>query len=121
MSVNSRWNDIFKGLENAGLDVYPPATKQGKCKAPYVVVKASGISDLLTISSVSALYDVMVYVPRTEYSTLEPYKADVKAVMDTLFPLIRPTHFETTPYLDETVDAWMVSIQYQNYQKKVRA
>lgn len=118
--VNSRWSDIFIHLKNANFNVFPPGLKGGDCTQPYVVVKDAGISEDSMVSSNIALYDIMVYVPKNQYSELEPYIASVKQSMDELFPMIRPTHFQTTSYFDDTVKAWMVSIQYQNYQKKTR-
>ena len=119
--ANTRWEDIFNHLKTSGYDVYPPGVKEGKCTKSYIVVKDAGISEAASVSSNLALYDVMLYVPKHAYSTLEGFKNDVQAVMDGLFPMIRPTHFVSTSFYDETVDAWMVSVQYQNVQKKVRA
>ena len=118
--IDSRWADIFDHLKNANFDVYPPGVKGGECLSPYVVVKDAGIMELTTISSNRALFDIMVYVPKNQYSQLEPYLKSLKETMDGLFPMIRPTHTQTTSYFDDTVKAWMVSIQYQNYQKKTR-
>lgn len=52
---NSRWSDIFKHLENAGYEVYPPSVKEGECTSPYVVVKDAGTSKDTNVSS-SLLY-----------------------------------------------------------------
>lgn len=118
--IDSRWSDIFNHLKNSGFDVYPPGVKGGECKTPYIVVKDAGSQDILTISSKRVLYDIMLYLPRNQYSQIEPYKKRVKESMDGLFPMIRPTNTETASYFDDTVKAWMASIQYQNYQKNTR-
>ena len=121
MMEDSRWSDIFTCLQQAGYDVYPPATKEGECTQPYLVVKDAGVTEHASISSNIALFDIMVYMPRNQYSKLENYVKGVQQAMDALFPMIRPTHFVTASFFDDTVKGWMQSIQYQNYQKKVRA
>jgi len=116
----SRWSDIFNHLKTSGFSVYSPGTKSGECTSPYIVVRSAGITQVETVSSNRALYDILVYIPKNRYSAMEPYLDSVKEAMDGLFPMIRPTHTQTTPYFDDAIKAWMVSIQYQNYQKKTR-
>ena len=89
--METRWEDIFKHLEKAGFDVYPPATKKSECTKMYIVVRHAGTSSVLTVSSNRALFDLLVYVPKHEYSKIESYLNEVKNVMDELFPL----HFLT--------------------------
>lgn len=120
MVKNSRWSDIFLHLKKSGYDVYSPGTKEGECKKPYIVVKGAGISKVPNISSNVALFDLLVYIPKNSYSQLETFVRELEYVMDELWPMIRPAHFQTTPYYDDSVKAWMVSIQYQNYQKNKR-
>ncbi len=120
MEENSRWSDIFLHLKNKGYDVYSPSTKEGECTSPYIVVKSAGISKALNFSSSVALYDIMLYMPKNMYSRIEPYMRQLKEDMDGLWPMIRPVHFETTPYYDDSVKGWMVSVQYRNYQKNKR-
>lgn len=107
-------------LKGLGYDVYPPATKEGECKEPYIVVKDAGLSKLDSFSSSVALFDIMVYMPRNRYSELEPFVNKLKEDMDGLFPMIQPAHFETSSYYDESVNGWMLSIQYENYRKNKR-
>lgn len=118
--METRWEDIFKHLEKAGFDVYPPATKKSECTKMYIVVRHAGTSSVLTVSSNRALFDLLVYVPKHEYSKIESYLNEVKNAMDELFPLFRPVHTIDTPFFDDDVKGWMVSIQYENYQKQRR-
>lgn len=120
MLQNTRWSDIFKHLERCGYDVYPPATKEGECLADYIVVKDNGMSKSPTVSSSIALYDILLYVPKNQYSTIENKVTTLKEHMDGLWPMIRPTHFVTAPFYDDAVKGWMISIQYQNYRKNNR-
>ena len=117
---DSRWSDIFIHLKNKGYDVYPPAIKEGECTSPYIVVKDAGSSKVEGISSSLTLFDVMLYMPRNSYSKIEPFVRQLEADMDELWPMIRPTHFITTSFYDDSVKGWMISIQYENYQKNKR-
>ena len=54
----SIWNDIFNHLKEEGFDVYPPATKKGECKKPYIVVKHGGLFDTNEVSSVYEVYNL---------------------------------------------------------------
>lgn len=116
----SRWSDIFLHLKDKGFDVYSPGSKEGECKSPYVVVKHAGKSKNPTVSSSMMLYDILVYLPKNKYSQLETFVGKVEDAMDGLWPMIRPVHYQTTPYYDEEIKAWMVSIQYQNIRKNKR-
>lgn len=118
---DTRYKDIFLHLKNKGYAVYTPGQKRGECETKYVVVKDSGSAGVAGISSSGDLYDILLYVPRDYFSQMEKFKEDVKKDMDGLFPMIRPTHFETPSYLDETVQAHMVSVQYINYKKNRRS
>ncbi len=114
------WERIYKHLNSEGIAVYPPGQKTGEVKGKYVVVRDSGTTNLTEISSKETLYDVLCYVPKEEYSQLEDFTISVKKAMDGLFPLIRPTHFETPSFYDDTSKSHMISVQYRNYKKKVR-
>lgn len=118
--ADTRWEDIYNHLSTNGFEVYSPGQKTGECIKPYVVVKDAGLYELNEISSNQQLFDVMCYVPADKYSTLDGYVDSVKDCMDGLFPMIRPVHSQTPSYLDDTVKAHMISVQYVNYQKKIR-
>lgn len=118
--ADTRWNDIFKHLKAEGIEVYSPATKTGMCKSPYVVVKDSGDIKTLNASATQRTYDILCYVPKNRYSEVEVYADRVAEIMDGLWPMIRPLHDRTEPYLDDTFDAWMTSMMYVNYRKNKR-
>lgn len=119
------WQLMFTSLKKElgaeGIEVYPPATRQKPTSAglqkPYVVLKRNGGHKADRISSQIQYYDVLVYVPRRRYSKIGSYKVLVKNAMKTLYPMIKPMNSETPPFLDEEMDAWMVSVQYKNYVK----
>lgn len=113
----SRWADIYNLLKKKGFDVYSPAQHEGECSSKYVVIKLGTLSEAYDFSSVQYLYDLMLYVPHHEYSTLENFVEEVKDAMKELEPMIMPVHFQTGSFYDDTVKAHMVSIQYYNYRR----
>lgn len=114
---NSRWADIFTHLSDKGFNVYSPGQHKGECLKPYVVVKNAGGNQFGGFSSTQQLYELLLYVPHDHYSSLEPFVGEVKGAMKELEPMIKPTHYETPSFLDDTVKGHMVSIQYVNYKK----
>lgn len=115
--MTTRWQDIYLHLKKAGFDVYSPGQHVGDCLSPYVVVKSAGLSQIRQFSSTQTLYDLLCYVPKDHYSTLEPFVEGVKQSMKELQPMIMPTHFETESYLDPNVNGHMISVQYRNSRK----
>lgn len=113
----SRWQDIYEHLTEKGFDVYSPGQHQGECLSPYVVVKDMGGSRLGNFTSMKNLYDIMCYVPQDAFSTLEPFVLEVKKAMLGLYPMIRPAHYETPSFYDDTNRSHMISVQYINYKK----
>ena len=113
----SQLQNIYKHLKTSGLDVYSPGQHQGECTSPYVVQKYAGLNPLSNFSSSQALYDVMCYVPKDQFSTLEPYVEKVKKAMTGLYPAIIPVYFQTASFLDDTVKGHMISVQYRNNRK----
>lgn len=114
--AQSRWQDIYKCLAEV-FDTYPPGVKVGECTGAYVVVKHAGSSKHLSFSTDIDLYDVMVYVPKQSYSTLEPLVQQVKKQMKGLEPMILPYGMQTPSYYDDKVKAHTISITYKNYKK----
>lgn len=119
--ANTIAEQMYDHLKSKGISVYAPGQKTDECKFNYTVVRDSGISDLSAqVSSNLALFDAMCYVPKAKFFALERYVADVKKAMIELYPMLIPTGFQTQSFYDDTVKAHMISVQYKNYQKKVR-
>lgn len=109
------WEMCADALKLHSIDVYPPAMHIGECKSPYVVLKADGASQIGSLSSQSAYYTFMLYVPKDRYTELERYKVIIKDIIATdLYPMMMPTGQETPDFYDDTVKAHMVSITYRN-------
>lgn len=114
---NNRWGDIYKHLKSKGFDVYAPSQHIGECTSKYVVVKILGSSKIGDFSSVSQQYDILMYMPKYEYSQFEDFIASVKQAMEELQPMIMPMYTQTQSFYDDTVKGHMVSIQYRNSRK----
>lgn len=115
----SRWGDIYTLLKTKGFDVYPPGIKIGECVSPYVVVSISSSSAHTVFSTDIDLYSVMCYIPKLEYSKLEPLVQSVKKAMCDLKPMILPYGIQTPSFYDDEKKAHMVSIEYMNYKKRM--
>lgn len=113
----SRWQDIFLHLEQAGFETYPPGIKLGECTREYIVVKNDGSTRHVGLSTDDDLYAVMCYVPKMQYSTLEPLVQRIKKAMKGLEPMIVPYGSQTPSYYDDSLKAHMISIEYANYKK----
>lgn len=115
--AESRWGDIYNHLKAKGFEVYSPEAKVGDCKAPYIVLRLGNTMQLDEFSSDKDTYELLVYVPRQAYSTLEPYVQSIKVAMKELRPLIRYDHNVTGSFYDDTVKAHMVTLSYYNVKK----
>lgn len=117
--AESKWGDLFGHLQKKGFDVYPPAVKAGECKSPYVVIKLNGDSDIAGTSSIRDYYSIMVYVPKLQYSKLEPLVQKIKKAMKEIEPLFKLLNTQPSFY-DDSVKAHMVSIECYNNKMKLR-
>lgn len=117
MANNNRWGDIYNHLVSKGFKVYAPAQHQGECTERYIVLKLYTGAQISTYSSFSQQYDLLLYIPKDEYSQFEDFIASVKDAMKELKPMIMPLHTQTPSYYDDTVKGHMVSIQYRNSRK----
>lgn len=117
MPAQSRMQDIYLHLKESGFDVYFPAQKDGECTSNYVVVKDATTSQVPGFSSTQTYYDIMCYVPKDSFSTLEPFVESVKEAMKKMVPMIKPTYSQTQSFYDDSVKGHMISVQYINYRK----
>lgn len=115
--ADSRMQDIYLHLKKHGFEVYFPAQKMGECLSPYVVVKDAATSKYLDFSSTITYYDVMCYVPKDQFSKLEPFVEKVEEAMKGLVPMIKPVYTKTPSFYDDSFKAHMVSVQYKNYKQ----
>lgn len=117
MQTESRWGDIYTHLQAKGHDVYSPGVKTGECTKQYIVIKEDGSTKHQSCDTDVDLYAVMCYVPKLNYSKLEPLVQKIKADMHELEPMIKPNGIQTPSFYDDSVKAHMISIGYKNYKK----
>lgn len=115
--LESRWQDIFIHLKNKGYIVYAPGTKVGECIEPFVELKNDGSYKHVNFSTDREMYAIMCYVPKGQYSQLEPMVMKVKKDMKELEPMIVPYGQQLPSYYDDTYKAHYISIEYENYRK----
>lgn len=115
--LESRWQDIHAHLKKKGYEVYAPGTKNGECTKPYIVVKNDGSYRHANFSTDREMYSIMCYVPKGQYSKLEPMVQKVKADMKELEPMIVRYGQQMPSYYDDTYKAHYISIEYENYKK----
>lgn len=115
--LESRWQDIHAHLKNKGYEVYAPGTKTGDCTDSYIVVKNDGSYKHANFSTDMAMYAIMCYVPKGQYSKLEVMVQNVKKDMKELEPMIVQYGQEMPSYYDDTYKAHYISIEYENYKK----
>lgn len=107
----TNWNTICVHLQKHGLTVYPPGHHQGKCTAPYLVLKDTGTS--YRYSTEKQSYDLMVYAPADDYPTFRQEIQKSMQAMDELFPALRLTDGPDEPYFDTDKQAYMSSLYYR--------
>lgn len=117
MKEKSIWKLIYEHLTAAGFKVYSPGQHIGECKEPYIVLKDAGATRFNNFSTDVYTFDFLCYVPLMQFSTMEDFVASIKHSLKEMFPLIKPTGYQTGSYLDDTIKAHMVSFQYTNYKK----
>ncbi|MDE7424983.1 MAG: hypothetical protein K2N51_15050 [Lachnospiraceae bacterium] len=115
--LESRWQDIYMHLKNKGYIVYAPGTKTGDCTEPYVVVKNDGGYRHVNFSSNRDMYAIMCYVPKGQYSKLEPMVQNIIKDMKELEPMIQNYGQQLPSYYDDTYKAHYITIEYENYKK----
>lgn len=113
----SCWQLIYKHLTKEGFDVYSPGQHDGECTSPFVVIKDAGTYPVNGFSSVQGSYEVLCYVPKDQFSKLEPFVHRVEVAMIRLYPTVRPAHYKTPSFYDDSIKGHMISVQYLNYKK----
>lgn len=115
--LESRAQDIYIHLKKNGFEVYWPDQKIGECTSPYVVVKNDGGYRHVNFSSNRDMYSIQCYVPRLQYSKLEPMVIRLKQVMKELYPMIQDYGQQQPSFYDENIKAHYISVEYENYKK----
>ena len=116
--MSTRIEDIFKCLKENNIEVYFPEQHFGEVKTNYVVVRQQGEDQFGDYSSIVASVDLYLYVPRNDYSQLQPFIDEVKRVMKLLWPMIKFTDYVSPSYYDDQIKGHTVTMTYEYYRKK---
>lgn len=108
---------IWDHLKEDNFSVYFPAQHKGICNEEYVVIAYAGSVPLENVSSSADMYNIMCYVPENKYSNVLSYMEKVRDSMRKTFPLLRESGTTTVTFYDESVNGYMVSLEYANYRK----
>lgn len=119
--TDQRYKDILISLSNAGFDVYTSGTHKGECKKSYIVVVNAGTDEIYGISSTQTIYEILLYVPIKNRTSLDEFADNVKNIMRRdLWPMILPVNSELADYVDDEKKAHMRVLQYKNYRQIIK-
>ncbi|SQB33395.1 hypothetical protein [Clostridium cochlearium] len=110
------WQKIYLHLKKLGYEVYSPGQKRDKCTDSYVVIKEGGTYALNSNVNGYKLFDIIIYHPISNYSSMEFYVENIKQAMKDIGEL-RPTGNETPSIVDDKVEAYTTSIEYQQFKR----
>ena len=113
------WDIVQRTLIDAGIDTYAPSQHQGDCTDFYAVLKYDGSSQKGNYSSEQPYYTLLCYAPRNKYIELLDFVQKCEDVMakSPIYPMLKPTGIKTPSYFDDTVNGYMISVQYRNMKR----
>ena len=110
------WQKIYLHLAKLGYEVYSAGQKRDLCKESYVVIKEGGVVAMVGNVAGYKLFDIIIYHPMANYSTMEPYTENIKDALKSIDEL-RPTGNETPYIIDSEVQAYTTSVIYQQFKQ----
>lgn len=110
------WQKIFLHLTKLGYEAYAPGQKRDKCQNSYVVIKENGTTAMVGNVAGYKIFDIIIYHPTGNYSTMELYAENIKQTL-TAIDELRPTGNETPAIIDSEVEAYTKSVTYQQFKR----
>lgn len=110
------WKLIHRHLKNSGFSVFSPGQHSGDCVEPYVVVNIGSAVPFNSLTTIQTPYDILCYVPKEQFSTLEGYVNSVESCLKQC-PFLKSSHYRTPAYYDEDIKGHMISTQFVNYRR----
>lgn len=114
---SSRLKDIYKNLKDDKIDVYLTGQHIGDCIKPYVVVKKGAVTKMAGYSTLINYFDLLCYVPKNQQTKIDEYIKAIRKSMLKISPMIKFNTTTSEPYFDESVQGFMVDLEYINYSK----
>lgn len=109
--------DIVATLQDAGYKVEFPVYHVGEVAEPFVEVKWNGSrrSEAYRRTDIDN-YSIQIFVPRTQYSKLEPMMRDIKRIMyEKMYPMLIDDGYSQPSFYDDTNQSHYVELTYTNY------
>jgi hypothetical protein len=94
------WQKIYLHLKKLGYEVYSAGQKRDKCQTSYVVIKENGVVAMVGNVAGYKLFDIIIYHPIDNYSTMEFFTENIKEAINAIDELI-PTGNETPSIIDD--------------------
>lgn len=110
------WQKIYLHLVKLGYEVYSAGQKKDKCQKSYVVIKENGVTALAGNVAGYKLFDIIIYHPIDNYSTMEAYTENIKMALKDIDEL-SPMGNERPCIIDSEVQAHTTSVLYQQFIK----
>ncbi|MDI6617897.1 MAG: hypothetical protein QME45_04355 [Clostridiales bacterium] len=111
------WQIIYDKLKSWDLNPYAPGQHEGLCENNYCVIREEEQSGMIGTNKVGyRLVDFILFVPIASYIQVEPYINSIKAAMKEL-PQLKKTGNETPVIVDDEIQAYTTSIEYQILKK----
>ena len=112
--TKSVYQNVMDILIAKGFECYPPATKKGECKRPYIVVKVNGSSQRNEYSSRVVYIRFLLYVPQNDFSKLDEFEKAVKETIDEyIYPLIKYTGQNEVDFFDDNINGHLRTMLYR--------
>lgn len=102
---------VYRQLKTVGVDAYLPGQKQGKCTAPYALVRNGGVYPQSRTTGMRIII-ISCYAPIGRATDLIELTASVRAAMLGLKRDIRPTGNETEQTINIEYEAHETAIEY---------
>lgn len=111
------WQRLYKILTENGWAVFAPGQHTGFCAEPYIVLRLAGSQDIDGISSYFDLYELLLYVPYGQYSTVETAQKALKALLCRYRPAVAVYDDFDYTFNDDDVKGYQSSITYRAIKK----
>ena len=113
----TRLRDMYKTLQNDGIDVYFQGQHKGDCIDPYVVLLSRGETQYFNYSSTEGKIEVLCYVPISTASELDLFVEKVRKSLKYLHPMVKDAYNDIGDYIDNDIKAVLRTLQYNYYRK----
>lgn len=102
---------LYDYLDDNGISVHFPSTKNGKCENPYVVLKDMGQSSRSGYNG-SSLIHAILFTPINNYESMNTFIDEVKNVLKNV-ETVKFTGLQTPILPQDDIEAFTTSLEYE--------